>query len=86
MRLVPLFPFNLLNYALGLTRIRLVHYVVASCLCMLPGALAYTYFGYASREAIAGGAGMIQKGLLAFALLALLPRFVARLRQGQAAG
>src|SRR4030065_574344 len=29
-RLVPLFPFNLLNYALGLTRIRLLHYVVTS--------------------------------------------------------
>ena len=28
-RLVPLFPFNLLNYALGLTRIRLSHYVLA---------------------------------------------------------
>ena len=29
-RLVPLFPFNLLNYALGLTRIKLSHYVIAS--------------------------------------------------------
>jgi len=34
-RLVPLFPFNVLNYALGLTRIRLSHYVIASYLCML---------------------------------------------------
>ena len=33
-RLVPLFPFNLLNYALGLTRIRLLHYLVASYLCI----------------------------------------------------
>jgi len=44
-RLVPLFPFNLLNYALGLTRIRLFHYVVTSYICMLPGAIAYTYLG-----------------------------------------
>jgi len=29
MRLVPLVPFNLLNYALGLTRIRLTHYTLA---------------------------------------------------------
>jgi len=35
-RLVPLFPFNLLNYALGLTRIKLSHYIIASYLCMLP--------------------------------------------------
>lgn len=46
-RLVPLFPFNLLNYALGLTRIRFSHYLLASYICMLPGALAYTYLGYA---------------------------------------
>lgn len=41
-RLVPLVPFNLLNYALGLTRIRLVPYVLASAICMVPGAIAYT--------------------------------------------
>ena len=37
MRLVPLVPFNLLNYALGLTTISLPVYVLASLLCMLPG-------------------------------------------------
>jgi len=81
-RLVPLFPFNLLNYALGLTRIRLSHYVVASYFCMFPGALAYTYLGYVGREAIKGTEGIIQKGLLAVGLLALvvfIPRFVRRM-------
>lgn len=83
-RLVPLFPFNLLNYALGITRIRLSHYVIATCLCMLPGGFAYTYLGYAGREAVAGGHGLIEKALLALALLAavaFLPRFITRLRQ-----
>ena len=83
-RLVPLFPFNLLNYALGLTRIKLSHYIIASYLCMLPGGFAYTYLGYAGREAVAGGEGLIQKGMLALALLALvafLPRLIGRLRQ-----
>jgi uncharacterized membrane protein YdjX (TVP38/TMEM64 family) len=83
-RLVPLFPFNLLNYALGLTRIRLSHYVITSYICMLPGAIAYTYIGYAGREAVAGGEGLMQKVLLALALLAVvafLPRLIARLRQ-----
>jgi uncharacterized membrane protein YdjX (TVP38/TMEM64 family) len=86
-RLVPIFPFNLLNYALGLTRIRLLHYVIASYLCMLPGAIAYTYLGYAGREAVAGGEGLIQKGLLALALLAavaFLPRMIAHFRRGDA--
>ena len=83
-RLVPLFPFNLLNYALGLTRVKLSHYIIASYLCMLPGAIAYTYLGYAGREAVAGGEGLIQKSLLALALLAVvafLPRLIGRLRQ-----
>lgn len=82
-RLVPLFPFNLLNYALGLTRIKFLHYLLATYICMLPGAIAFTYIGYAGREAAAGGEALIQKGLLALALLALvafLPRFIKRLR------
>jgi len=85
-RLVPLFPFNLLNYALGLTRLRLLHYIIATYIFMLPGAIAYTYLGYAGREAIAGGEGMIQKGLLALALLAVvafLPRLIGNLRRGR---
>ena len=84
-RLVPLFPFNLLNYALGLTRIKFSHYSLATYLFMLPGAIAYTYLGYAGREAIAGGAGLIQKIMLALALLAIvsfLPSLIGRLRRG----
>lgn len=88
-RLVPLFPFFLLNYALGLTRVRLWHYILASYVFMFPGALAFTYLGYAGREAVTGGEGMIRKGLLALALLALvafLPRFIRRLRGKPRAG
>jgi len=82
-RLVPLFPFNVLNYALGLTRIKFWHYVITSYICMLPGAVAYTYLGYAGREAVAGGEGLIQKGLLALALLAVsifIPRIIKKMR------
>lgn len=84
-RLVPLFPFNLLNYALGLTKIKFSHYSISTYIFMLPGAIAYTYLGYASREAIAGGDGLIQKIMLALALLAIvgfLPSLIARLRRG----
>jgi uncharacterized membrane protein YdjX (TVP38/TMEM64 family) len=83
-RLVPLFPFNLLNYALGLTRIRFSHYLLATYICMLPGAFAYTYLGYAGREAVGGSEGLIQKALLALMLLAavaFLPRLIGRLRK-----
>jgi|EndMetStandDraft_6_1072998.scaffolds.fasta_scaffold16836_3 uncharacterized membrane protein YdjX (TVP38/TMEM64 family)/rhodanese-related sulfurtransferase len=82
-RLVPLFPFNLTNYALGLTRISLRDYVVASAVCMVPGTLAFTWLGYAGREAAGGNAAAIRYGLLALAVLAamaFLPRLVRRLR------
>ncbi|MBO0736149.1 MAG: VTT domain-containing protein [Alphaproteobacteria bacterium] len=82
-RLVPLFPYNILNYALGLTRIRLLDYVFASFVCMAPGAIAYAYLGYAGREALAGGEALIRKGLAALGLLALvafLPGLIRRLR------
>lgn len=86
-RLVPLFPFNLTNYALGLTRIGFVPYVATSLLCMAPGAIAYTWLGYAGREALEGEASAIRYGLLALALLAAItfvPRLVRRLRGGAA--
>jgi uncharacterized membrane protein YdjX (TVP38/TMEM64 family)/rhodanese-related sulfurtransferase len=84
-RLVPLFPFNLLNYALGLTKIRFIEYLLASCLFMLPGAIAYTYIGYAGREAVTGGDDLINTILIAIALLAVvmfLPRFIVTVRRG----
>lgn len=83
MRLVPLVPFNLLNYALGLTRIPLVAYVLASLVCMVPGTLAYTWLGYAGRESVAGSDAAVRHGLIGVALLAaivLLPRLIGRLR------
>lgn len=85
-RLVPVFPFNLLNYALGLTRIPLAAYVVTSFICMAPGTLAFTWLGYAGREAIAGDDASIRYGLIGVALLAavaFLPRLVRRLRSEQ---
>jgi len=44
LRLSPLFPFSLLNYALGLTRVRFADFAVAS-LGMLPGTILYVYYG-----------------------------------------
>ncbi len=86
-RLVPLFPFNLLNYSLGVTRIRLLPYVLASAICMAPGAAAFTWLGHAGRQATGGGEGAIQAALVGLALLAavvfLLPRAVALSRQAR---
>jgi uncharacterized membrane protein YdjX (TVP38/TMEM64 family)/rhodanese-related sulfurtransferase len=82
-RLVPLFPFNLTNYALGLTRIQFLSYVGTSFVTMAPGALAYTWLGHAGREALGGNTSAIRYGLLALGLLAaiaVLPRLIKRIR------
>lgn len=82
-RLVPLLPFNLLNYALGLTRIPFPHYLLATAVFMLPAAIAYTWLGYAGREAVAGGEDLVRTLIIALALLAalaFLPRLISRLR------
>ena len=82
-RLVPLFPFNLSNYLLGLTRISFTEYALATFVCMAPGAVAYTWLGHAGREALSGEADAVRYGLLALGLLAtiaVLPRLIARLR------
>jgi uncharacterized membrane protein YdjX (TVP38/TMEM64 family) len=54
LRLSPVFPFNFLNYALGLTGVRFWPYVLASWIGMLPGTIAYVLLGYAGRQALAG--------------------------------
>ena len=85
-RLVPLFPFNLLNYALGLTRIRLDHYLLASLICMAPGGLAYAWLGYAGKEAASGSADAVRAGLWAVGLLSialLLPRWIKQAREAK---
>lgn len=44
-RLSPIFPFNLQNYAYGLTKVKFSHYFFASWIGMLPGTILYVYFG-----------------------------------------
>jgi len=54
-RLVPLFPFNLLNYGFGLTRVAFKTYVVWSFVCMLPGTILYVVGSAAVAEAVREG-------------------------------
>ena len=85
MRLVPVVPFNLLNYALGLTRIRLVPYALASFVFMAPSTAVYVYAGWAGGEALAGKGTVSETmwpvlvALVALGCLAALPRVVVRL-------
>ena len=53
-RLVPLFPFNLLNYAYGVTKIPFLHYVIASFFCMLPACIAFIVFSSSLPQLLKG--------------------------------
>jgi uncharacterized membrane protein YdjX (TVP38/TMEM64 family) len=50
-RLSPVFPFTLLNYAFGLTQVKLSHYVLASWIGMMPGTVMYVYVGSLAKAA-----------------------------------
>ena len=54
-RLIPLFPFNLLNYGFGLTRVPFGTYVFWSWLCMLPGTVLYVVGADAVTRGLTGG-------------------------------
>ncbi len=69
LRLTPVVPFVLLNYALGLTRVRLVDYALA-CIGMLPATLLYVYYGKVAGDLarLAAGVGQ-ERGWRDYALL-----------------
>lgn len=54
-RLVPLFPFNLLNYGFGLTGVNFWTYMLWSWACMLPGTILYVVGADAVTSALATG-------------------------------
>ena len=69
LRLSPVFPFSLLNYALGLTRVRLVDYLIAA-LGMLPGTILYVYLGKLGGDVAAAAGGVrAERGVADWALL-----------------
>jgi len=51
-RIVPIFPFNIVNYGFGLTRVRFWTYVFWSWVCMLPGTVLYVVGTDAISQAI----------------------------------
>ncbi len=73
LRLVPIFPFFVINLVMGLTPIRLTTYYWVSQLGMLPATIVYINAGTQLAK-IDSPAGILSPGLIiAFALLGLLP-------------
>lgn len=88
LRLSPVIPFGLLNYALGLTRVRLRDFVLGSFVGMLPATFLYVYLGSAvtalsqiGEDAAAAGAarrGLYWAGLAATVAVTFVITSVAR--------
>lgn len=71
LRLTPAVPFSLLNYALGLTRVRFSDYALA-CIGMLPGTILYVYYGTALRSVADLASGQsVEKGAEFYIFLAV---------------
>jgi uncharacterized membrane protein YdjX (TVP38/TMEM64 family) len=83
LRLVPILPHSLTNYALGLTRLRLGPYAFGSLLGQLPLTIAYVALGAAGGRALVGGADWLVPtviGVSALALSLLVPLLARRFR------
>jgi uncharacterized membrane protein YdjX (TVP38/TMEM64 family) len=81
LRLVPVLPHSLANYALGLTRLPVGAYALGSLLGQLPMTVASVEFGAAGGSALAGKANWLEPtliGLAALAVSVLLTRLVGR--------
>jgi len=70
-RLSPVFPFNLLNYAFGLTRVSLRDYVLASWIGMMPGTVMYVYLGSLAGDLAGAGRGQTASTRAEWALYAV---------------
>ena len=82
LRLIPVIPHSLANYALGLTRLPLAAYAFGSLLGQLPMTIAYVDLGAAGERLMLGGASWIEPtliGLTALSLSLLIP-VIARWR------
>ena len=81
-RLIPLFPFNLLNYAFGLTGIKFSHYAVASFVFMLPGTAAYVVFSSSLLDVFKGNlSSEFIVGLLLIVTVSMIPLLYKRLKR-----
>jgi uncharacterized membrane protein YdjX (TVP38/TMEM64 family) len=60
-RLVPIFPFGMLNYGFSVTRVPFWKYVLASWVGMFPGTVMYVYFGSAAESLTRVLAGEVER-------------------------
>ncbi len=86
-RLIPLFPFNLLNYAFGLTKIGFWPYAAATFICMLPACIAYIVFSSSLLDLFRGKvSAAFVIGIVLVILVSLIPFLYRRYRKKKGLG
>lgn len=85
-RLIPAFPFNLLNYAFGLTKIRFAHYVLVSFLCMLPATVAFIVFSSSLLDLFSGRVSPAALAGVVLVLVVILAPVCYRRRKARLGG
>ncbi|MGF1472809.1 MAG: TVP38/TMEM64 family protein [Rubrobacteraceae bacterium] len=80
-RLVPLFPFNLQNYAYGLTKIGFGTYVLLTTLCITPGVIVYAFAGGSlatARENLTTTFIYLGIAAVVFVIISLIPGWLRK--------
>jgi len=87
LRLAPIFPFWLINLAPALFGMKLMPYVVATFIGIIPGTFAYAYLGQGLGSTIAGDGFSVSPTLIAalavLALVSVIPLVVKRLKKSK---
>lgn len=85
LRLIPVVPFNALNFAAGLSRVPFRPYLLSTALGIIPGTVVYTYFADSLLAGVTGASGraLLHVGIAAALLIAVsfAPALVGRLRR-----
>jgi uncharacterized membrane protein YdjX (TVP38/TMEM64 family)/Fe-S oxidoreductase len=86
-RLIPLFPFNLLNYAFGLTKIGFRQYAVTTFFCMLPACIAFIVFSSSLLDLVRGKISLtFVIGLVLLVLVLIFPIYYRRYKAKRGEG
>ena len=83
-RFIPLFPFNLLNYAFGLTKIKFSHYAITTFIGMLPACIAYIVFSSSLLDLFKGKVSVqLIVGIILVVIVSTIPLYYKKLKSGK---
>ncbi|MBY6035797.1 TVP38/TMEM64 family protein [Fictibacillus nanhaiensis] len=79
LRLIPLFNFDLISYAAGLSKIKLSHFLIGTVLGIIPGTFAYSFLG---ASTVSDNKGIFLLAIVLFGIVTIIPAlFRKRIKQ-----